>query len=81
LQLNYIKPQFFNKQKVLTMTNLQSLRSNLSENGFDVLSPAQALLVRGGGGSKKSKKSNKSKKSKKSKKSNGGGYGYGHGCW
>jgi hypothetical protein len=66
------------------MTNLASLRANLSENGFDLLSPSALLQVRGGGSkskrSNKSKKSRKSNKSNKSKKSRRGGHGnhYGH---
>jgi hypothetical protein len=58
------------------MTNLESLRTNLTESGFELLSPSASLQIRGGGGSK-SKKSNKSKKSgkgKKSYKSKGGHY-------
>jgi hypothetical protein len=64
------------------MTNLTSLRTNLSENGFELLSPSAALQIRGGGKSKNSgkrKNSGKNKNSKKSRKSNkygGGGHGY-----
>jgi hypothetical protein len=62
------------------MTNLASLRANLTESGFELLSPSASLQIRGGGKSKKSGKkgSNKSKKSNKSNKNNGGGYGYGY---
>ncbi len=64
----------------MTMTNLASLRANLNESGFELLSPSATLQIRGGGGSKKNsgkkKGSNKGKKSNKSNKNNGHGYGY-----
>jgi hypothetical protein len=65
------------------MTNLESLRANLTESGFELLSPSASLQIRGGGKSKKSKKSgrkgsNKSKKSNKSNKGGGHGHGYGY---
>jgi hypothetical protein len=58
------------------MTNLTSLRTNLSENGFELLSPSAALQIRGGGKSKNSGKNKNSKKSKNSNKYGGGGHGY-----
>jgi hypothetical protein len=60
----------------MTMTNLTSLRTNLSENGFELLSPSAALQIRGGGKSKNSGKNKNSKKSKNSNKYGGGGHGY-----
>jgi hypothetical protein len=62
------------------MTNLTSLRTNLTEKGFELLSPSASLQILGGGKSKKSNKSNKSKKGKKSNKSNKGGGGCSYGC-
>jgi hypothetical protein len=64
------------------MTNLASLRANLTESGFELLSPSATLQIRGGGGKKnsgKKKGSNKGKKSNKSNKNNGGGHGHGYG--
>jgi hypothetical protein len=67
---------FIKQLKVVTMTNLASLRANLTESGFELLSPSATLQIRGGGGHKNSGKKKNSGKGKKSNKNNGYGYGY-----
>ena len=59
------------------MTNLATLRSELTENKMDVLTSANAFMIKGG--KKGSKKSRKSRNSRKSRKSNNGN-GWGCGC-
>lgn len=59
------------------MKNLQALRANLTEKGFNILTDQAAFMVKGGGG--KSRKKSGKKSGKKAKSNKGGGYG--HGCY